>query len=428
MSCSAGPEVVTTGLVLELDAGNAKSYLGSGTTWTDLSGNGNNGTLTNSPTYATTNGGTISFNGTTSTIQIPSFNVDGTALSIFGWFKFNSLQATEVSIIRKDTIFQLGLANPSTSTVRCLVATTGTTGWTAANDFFYPFTNSTWYYLGFVYDNGVTNFYVNGVNIRTITSITGAIPTGTNPVAIAGNYTGAASTTYLNGDVPSVSVYNTALTGEQVMQNFNALRGRYGIGSDGPQFVSSTSSSSNVIASMPTYQAGDLILLAGLATGLSTESTTPSGYTRINGVTTAGGAGAAGTMWYKIASASETPPTISAGFVTAMMVYRGVLGVGNSAVTAYGSTSLTFTYPTITLNTTNGSSFVAAFAVNPTYNFSTPANTLLVAQFEDVASPTTGSHAIAIMPSAERVTSWSGVSSTISQARIGVTMSVEIRV
>jgi hypothetical protein len=51
MSLIHSPRIVTDGLVLCLDAGNPKSYTGSGTTWTDLSGNGNNGTLTNSPTY-----------------------------------------------------------------------------------------------------------------------------------------------------------------------------------------------------------------------------------------------------------------------------------------------------------------------------------------------------------------------------------------
>jgi len=59
-----GPNIVTSGLVLQLDAANTKSYPGSGTTWTDLSGNGNNGTLTNSPTFSSANGGIFTFNGT----------------------------------------------------------------------------------------------------------------------------------------------------------------------------------------------------------------------------------------------------------------------------------------------------------------------------------------------------------------------------
>ena len=54
---------VTTGLVLNLDAGNAASYAGTGTTWTDLSGRGNNGTLYNSVTYNASNQGSLVFNG-----------------------------------------------------------------------------------------------------------------------------------------------------------------------------------------------------------------------------------------------------------------------------------------------------------------------------------------------------------------------------
>ena len=54
---------VTSGIALLLDAGNTSSYPGTGTTWTDLSGNGYNGTLTNGPTYSSNNSGYIAFDG-----------------------------------------------------------------------------------------------------------------------------------------------------------------------------------------------------------------------------------------------------------------------------------------------------------------------------------------------------------------------------
>ena len=63
MALSHSPSIITQNLVLCLDAGNSKSYPGSGTTWTDLSGNGNNGTLRNSPTYSVDNLGKIVFDG-----------------------------------------------------------------------------------------------------------------------------------------------------------------------------------------------------------------------------------------------------------------------------------------------------------------------------------------------------------------------------
>jgi len=64
MGVHNGAIIPQNGLQLLLDAANTKSYPGSGTTWTDLSGNGNTGTLTNSPTFTTDNGGAIRFDGT----------------------------------------------------------------------------------------------------------------------------------------------------------------------------------------------------------------------------------------------------------------------------------------------------------------------------------------------------------------------------
>ena len=64
MAFSYSPKIVTDGLVLYLDAANNRSYPGSGTTWTDLSRGGNNGTLTNGPTFNGANGGSIVFDGT----------------------------------------------------------------------------------------------------------------------------------------------------------------------------------------------------------------------------------------------------------------------------------------------------------------------------------------------------------------------------
>jgi hypothetical protein len=63
------PGVVTTNLSMFLDAGNASSYPGSGTAWTDLSGNSRNGTLTNGPTYTSADGGSIVFDGTDDFVQ-----------------------------------------------------------------------------------------------------------------------------------------------------------------------------------------------------------------------------------------------------------------------------------------------------------------------------------------------------------------------
>ena len=62
MGLSHSPRIVTDGLVFCLDAANIRSYPGTGTTWTDLKG-GNEGTLTNGPTFSSDNAGSISTDG-----------------------------------------------------------------------------------------------------------------------------------------------------------------------------------------------------------------------------------------------------------------------------------------------------------------------------------------------------------------------------
>ncbi len=91
MSLSRGPKTITNGLVLYLDAANKKSYPGSGTTWTDLSGNVYNGTLTNGPTFSAANMGSIVFDGTNDNIQLGNAStfLPTSAISLNCWAKTN---------------------------------------------------------------------------------------------------------------------------------------------------------------------------------------------------------------------------------------------------------------------------------------------------------------------------------------------------
>jgi hypothetical protein len=228
MSVSRGPNISEEGLVLYLDAANTKSYPRSGTTWTDLSGNNNTGTLTNGPTFNAANGGSIVFDGTNDYVSTTAFNITGNQITLFSWFKFNALSALETALIRKENVWQLGFINSSTGAVRCLLGTSGTTGWTVANDFTYSsFANNTWYYFGFTYNNGTTNFYVNGANIRTITTITGNILSTADTTVIGANSAG--STNFINASVAIPQIYNRALTATEILQNFNATRSRFGV-------------------------------------------------------------------------------------------------------------------------------------------------------------------------------------------------------
>jgi hypothetical protein len=99
MGTQGGPGIVTDGLVLSLDAANKKSYPGSGTAWTDLSGAGKSGTLTNGPVFSSDNVGIIDFDGSNDYIQLQS---DGTGtfnnqiFSLGMWFKVDVLKAYNV--------------------------------------------------------------------------------------------------------------------------------------------------------------------------------------------------------------------------------------------------------------------------------------------------------------------------------------------
>ena len=88
MAGIGGPDIITDGLVLYLDAANSKSYPGSGTTWKDLSGKGNDSALTNGPNYRSTGMGSFLFDGTDDYSTLPynsSMDNDYTTVSV--WIK-----------------------------------------------------------------------------------------------------------------------------------------------------------------------------------------------------------------------------------------------------------------------------------------------------------------------------------------------------
>lgn len=428
MSLIHSPSITTNGLVLALDAGNIKSYPGSGTAWTDLTDTGNNGTLSNITYTATPN--YMSFtSASNSGISLGTkLNYTTQDFSFSYWVYLDSYVTNQTGqgpvVFYKGNYQNFGYYNQITTGGAITFQTNQSGANQITNTASGALPVNTWTNVCITRSGASVKIYVNGVDSTTVAGTHIDPASSTDPFTI-GYYAGAGFLIYGNMKISYFTNYNIALTANQVLQNFNAIRSRYNIVTMPviTQFVSSTSSSTNNLGSMPSYAAGDLLLLVAMQTGSSSESATPSGYTRINGGSSTGGVNAAGTMWYKIAGGLETPPSVSAGNICAMLVYRGVAGIGNSAVTAYNTTTTSFVYPTVAIT---GTSFVAGFAVNPTYNFSTPASTTLVEQFEDVASPTTGSHAIAIIPTAGEVSSWAGVTSTITSGRIGVAMSVEI--
>lgn len=228
MSLGHSPSIVTSGLILCLDAANVKSYPGSGTSWTDLSKNVNNTTLINGPTYNSSNGGSLVFNGTSQYGQTPSLITPSTGpFSVSMWYKLSG-QGRGGLFERSFTLFNgMSFGQGGNSDWAFNVASTA--GFTNGLSLVvtYP-TIGIWYYDVGIY-NGTNNllFYRNGIQIGSLTGNTqgnlDSAGTRTNMLIF---YRGDS---FLPGNVSNINIYNRALSATEVAQNFNALRGRYGL-------------------------------------------------------------------------------------------------------------------------------------------------------------------------------------------------------
>lgn len=177
---------------------------------------GNNTFTATSLTYNSDN--TFSFNGTNNQISSP-YKPSG-ARSFFIWVKFNTLTVAsgyQLNGTQEVGAYSyIGIVNGGNIYYYAGAATGGDIG--------VAVTVSTWVNLGFVLNaDGSRSVYKNGVSVHTNTGAIGNLATaGFTIGALNGNY-------WVNGDVPVVSFYNRALTADEVAQNFNAHRGRYGI-------------------------------------------------------------------------------------------------------------------------------------------------------------------------------------------------------
>ena len=216
MGITYNPSIVSSGLVLALDAGNPKSYPGSGTTWTDLSGRGNNGTLVGSPTYSSSNGGEIILNGTTQYINVPTPNLSATNYTVFCASRYNTSPSGRI-INGYSNNWLVGHWGATTENYYA-------EGWVSsvsagAGDTNYRIHSATG-------DISLDSYqlFVNGT--LTAGPNTGGSQ-GPNGFGI-GRYA-PGNSEYSNARVSFLFAYNRVLTAAEVSQNFNALRGRYGI-------------------------------------------------------------------------------------------------------------------------------------------------------------------------------------------------------
>lgn len=229
MGVFSGPEIANTGLVMYLDAANTKSYPGSGTAWSDISGKGSNATLANGATYNSNNLGSIVLDGSNDYITWGSANMSNftSGVTLDCWVYISSSSSSWIRL------FDFGAGQATDNLVFCRNSSSTSLD-------LYIFQGSSAYTLsatnGLVFNTWVNytatangaNWYIyrNGVQIATMAS--SVLPLN---VTRNSNFIGRSNwpDPYLNGNVSVAAIYNKALTAAEVQQNFTALRSRYGI-------------------------------------------------------------------------------------------------------------------------------------------------------------------------------------------------------
>jgi hypothetical protein len=227
MAVGYNPRLVTDGLVLALDAGNTKSYPGSGTTWTDLSGNGNTGTLTNGPTYSSDNGGAIVFDGTNDEVICDIGSVLVKDFTLGFWMKSDaSIEGRGAIEYGGSTYAIIAAYRLKTNSSQFYFGTTGATNaltLTSVN-----LADNNWHYVVQTYDGTNARVYVDGnLELDDSSTFSGNLRTTSDNILRMGRW--VASGIYQDMELASVKVYNKALTASEISQNFNAHRGRFGI-------------------------------------------------------------------------------------------------------------------------------------------------------------------------------------------------------
>jgi hypothetical protein len=235
MGIAYNPRIVTDGLVLALDAGNVKSYPGSGTTWNDLSGSGNNGTLVNGVGYTASNGGALSLDGTNDrgtfispiTSSSPqTYEVwvkaipSNTAADGFGYVLHNNSVAPTIG----SAYMGIGYAG-STLQTREIFAFFNGAAWTTMGTGVIGNT-TTVRQIVLTWNGSAQTAYVDGV--QRVSQSLSSTPANFSTTTSFGDFRDSAYRPIV-GDIYSVKVYNRALTAAEIQQNFNALRGRFGI-------------------------------------------------------------------------------------------------------------------------------------------------------------------------------------------------------
>jgi hypothetical protein len=213
MSLSHSPKIVTNGLVLCLDASDKKSYPGTGTTWYDRSGNGYHGTLAGGVSYSSSNGGLFDFDGINGSITIP-INLTITTYTIIAIARYKGTNNSRI-VSSPSANWLMGWWGGQTNKYYAEGWVSASSGGTAETNWIcYAATGDTFGDSWQLYRNGVL---IVGPNTN------GSY--GPNGIKLGG----WSSSEFSACQASYVIAYNRVLTPEEIKQNFDAIKGRFGI-------------------------------------------------------------------------------------------------------------------------------------------------------------------------------------------------------
>lgn len=224
--------ISTNGLVMCVDAGFTASYSTSGSSWYDVSLSGGTATLQNSPTYSSSSGGIITFSKTSSQYAtLPNIG-SKSVWTCEVWVRFSSSLTGQISSVITNQFngasslnFSIGTNNAPSS--YNIVAGFFDGAWRNTTGF--APTLNTWYQIAGTYDGSTIRQYVNGSASGGTLNYAGT-PTSGGQIRMMGRWdTLAGSGNYIDGDLAIARIYNRALTDAEILQNFNAQKGRFGL-------------------------------------------------------------------------------------------------------------------------------------------------------------------------------------------------------
>jgi hypothetical protein len=235
------PYIVMDGLILNLDAGITQSYPGSGTTWTDINGLGpkNNGTLINGPTFS---GGSIVFDGVNDYANLSNTYNPNLITSTYTIESFLML-TRQTSLLHGSGVLSIGNGSINAGNYELLLLdvflyarmrtnlTNDATYAPPSSQNYSGLTFNTWNHIISLFDGTYMRLYLNGVEVGSGTdSFSGQTlnVTGINTARIGTRHNNAGAGLF-PGRIGLVKLYNRALTQSEVLQNYNAQKGRFGL-------------------------------------------------------------------------------------------------------------------------------------------------------------------------------------------------------